>query len=1050
MKRLILFFALITLSAFLSYGQEVTGEIIGKVTLAEDGTPLPGVTVTLSGQTYGRMDYITTAEGNYRFWKLPPGNYELRFELQGFKTVIRSAIRVNVLSTRTVDVAMEPGAIEEEVTVIGQVPLIDTRKTKVAASFTADEVVSLPVARRTSEIVNLAPGTLSAHPQIAGQGSGVIHGFGVRFQLGEFSLDGASFRSTYGASGMPTGVNTIRVEETQVTTSGQDISNVQGGATVNFVTKRGGNRLAGEAFLAYMAKALQSEKALPANMGPKPATGADPAVTYLGYTKRSGVYRTYEYGAALGGPIFQDHLWFFGSWAVTDPMSQNYYGIPSSRYYQPDMYGKISFQWKKTTAEVSYAHTDSLALNDQWFSNAPNNLDRLNPYNTYTAQATQTLWNKFLLSAKLTYFSGKTQTHQANLTWTGAGDVSYDEGRTYNPPGRYYTYNYFKNPPYNTEATGHWQHYGDAQKRPYWVLEANYFAESFLGGDHEVKIGVDRNYSRFIEEYMAPNQLFVQARPWSQQTTVENNAPSVSAFGNYWGYMYTYCDRYGEKRAERTGVYFQDVMSYGRLTLNIGARMDWHAVATDPVTYHAFRPADTDVTNGQWEQWTGVTKVEASRVTVDPTFSPRLSLSYDLFGNGKDFLKFMYADYGGMFESGIRISAYFKPGNTRGEFYLPFIDYNNNWVPDFGTSEMFFLDWFGRWPTPADIQTVKEVTQAEKAALEAQYGVGKVPWNAWTYPGNMYVNFVGNPLGNKATGLYPRDFMLDSYTPEKIREIMLSYEKMLTTDMSVQVMLAYKKNYNLQWSRGYTGSYTGTDSSVTLLPNDTSIKVGTDPTTGWDIYQRDSKKYPNPSGYAYDAYKNTYNDFRGIELIFTKRFSHGWMLQASGDFQDWRYHQDKGEVGMSTLFDYYQDAPYQAYQYRSTEPGQNSRWHFKISGLYQLPFLGINLSGFIDAREGYPINGKWITAYLGQSLPAKGDKYGDYRMPNLWYMNLTLEKAFKFSENVTSTVYITGYNVTDNMTTTMINEAKVPTTLDQPSDVMKPRVFQVGIRFSFR
>jgi hypothetical protein len=1043
MKRFALFIALIALSAFLSYGQEVTGEIIGKVTLAEDGTPLPGVTVTLTGRTYGRTDFITTAEGNYRFWKLTPGDYELRFELQGFKPVVRTAIRVSALRSVTVDQAMEPGGLEEEVIVVGEVPLIDTRKASVGAAYTSETVNSLPVARRTSEIINLAPGTMSAHPQIAGQGSGVIHGFGVRHQLGEWSLDGASFRSTYGASGMPTGVNTVRLEETQVTTTGQDISNVQGGATVNFVTKRGGNRLSGEAYLGYMANALQSDKTLPENMGPAPSN-PDPSVAYLGYTERAGVYRTYDYGFSLGGPVLQDHLWFFGSWAVVDPMSQNYYGIPSSRYYQPDMYGKINFQWKKTTAEVSYAHTDSLALNDQWFSNAPNNLDRQNPYNTYTAQATQTFWNKLLLSAKLTYFSGKTSTHQANFTWTGAGDVSYEEGRTYNPPGRYYTYNYFKSPPYNTETTGHWQHYGDAQKRPYWVIEANYFAERVLGADHEFKVGVDRNYSRFIEEYMAPNQLFVQARPWFQQSSVENNAPSVSAFGNYWGYMYTYGDRYGEKRAERTGVYAQDIITFGRFTANIGFRVDWHAIAWEPVTYHAFEPADQDVTGGQWSQWTGETTVAGGKLTVDPTFSPRLSLTYDLTGKGTDIIKAMYADYGGMFESGIRISAYFKGGNTRGNFYLPFIDYNNNWVPDFGTDEIFFLDWFGRWPTPDDVQTVKQVTQNERAALEAQYGVGKVPWDAWTYPGNMYVNFVGDPLGNKSPGAEPRDFLASSYTPEKIREFILSYEKMLSTDMSAQLVLAYKKNYNLQWARGYTG----TPSDYTLLPNDTSIQVGTDPTTGWDIYQRDAK-YPNPTGYVYDAYQNTYNDFKGLELIFTKRYSNGWMLQVSGDLQDWSYHADKGEVGMSTLFDYYQDAPYQAYQYRSTEPGQNVRWHLKVSGIVSLP-LGFNLSGFIDARDGYPINGNWVTSYLAQSLPAKGDKYGDWRMPTMWYTNLTLEKVFKFSENITSTVFITGYNITDNMITTMINEGKIPTTLDQPTDVMKPRVFQVGIRFNFR
>ena len=143
------------------------------------------------------------------------------------------------------------------------------------------------------------------------------------------------------------------------------------------------------------------------------------------------------------------------------------------------------------------------------------------------------------------------------------------------------------------------------------------------------------------------------------------------------------------------------------------------------------------------------------------------------------------------------------------------------------------------------------------------------------------------------------------------------------------------------------------------------------------------------------------------------------------------------------------DAPYQAYQYRSTEPGQNVTWHFKIAGLVALP-MGINLSGFLDARQGYPINGNWVTAYLGQTLPTKGDKYGEYRMPDFWYMNLTLEKQFKFSDNISSTVYGTLYNATDIMKTTAINEAKVPTTLDQPTNVNMPRVLQIGVRFSFR
>ncbi len=1041
MKKLSIVLSVLLLATTAVYAQEVTGEIIGKVTLAEDGSPLPGVTVTLTGQTFGKDAFVTTAEGNYRFWKLAPGNYELKFELQGFKTVIRTGLRVNVLRSTDVSVAMQPGGLEEQVVVTGMVPLIDSRKTKVSASYTSDTVASLPVARRTSEIVNLAPGILAALPAVAGQGSSTMHGFGVRNLRSDFSLDGASYRATYGHGGMPAGVNTARIEETQVTTSGQDISNVQGGATVNFVTKRGGNKVSGESYLSYMARALQSDKALPKNMGPKPATGADPAIAYLGYTARSGIYRTYDYGASLGGPFIKDHLWFFGSWGVIDPVSQNYYAVPSSRYYNPDMYGKVNFQWKKTTAEVSYAHTDSMALNDQWFSNSPNNLDRLNPADTYTVQGNQTFWNKLLLSAKYTFFHTRTQTHQANFAWTGKGDVAYEDGRTYNPPGRYYTFNYFKSPPYNTEATGHWQHYGDQQKRPYLVLEANYFAEQLFGADHEIKFGFDRNYARFIEEYMAPNQVFVDIMPATSSSSDPLNAPSTSALGNYWGRIRTYSDRYGEKRSERSGAYLQDIMTFGRLTATVGARVDWHAWAWEPVTYHGLAPADQPLTD--WNQWAGEVKVDGGSLSLKPSFSPRISLSYDLTGKGRDLVKFMFADYGGALDN-LGFRPNFKKGNTRGEFTMPFIDLDKDYVPDWGTDEIFLQKQLGHLPTPSEILMMIGVGQAEQSALEAIYGKGKVPWNAYTYPGWFYLGFAGAPLGNQTAGRDPIDFIDKSFEPERVQEILGSYERMINPDLSLQVLASYKKEYNLPWVRGYYGTL----QNYTLMPVDTTKVIGVDPVTGWTVIGRDTS-YPNPVGYMVTKYKNTYVYFKGLEFVLNKRLSHGWMGQASFDLQDWRYHMDKGEVGPSTLFDYNQDAPYQAFEYRSTEPGQNVRWHFKLSGLVQLP-LGFTLSGFVDARDGFPINGKWINSYAGQTLPAKGDKYGKYRMPTLWYTNLTLEKTFPITDTIQSSVFITGYNITDNMTTVMINEAKVPTTLNQPTDVLKPRIFQVGVRFSFR
>jgi len=68
--------------------QHRTGNIYG-VVQDEEGNPLPGVTVTLTGSKTGALSTVTSAEGNFRFLSLfPEIDYAVRLELGGFKTKI--------------------------------------------------------------------------------------------------------------------------------------------------------------------------------------------------------------------------------------------------------------------------------------------------------------------------------------------------------------------------------------------------------------------------------------------------------------------------------------------------------------------------------------------------------------------------------------------------------------------------------------------------------------------------------------------------------------------------------------------------------------------------------------------------------------------------------------------------------------------------------------------------------------------------------------------------------------------------------------------------
>src|SRR5712691_1432954 len=96
------------LAAATAHAQVQTGSIVG-VAGDTSGAVLPGVTVSLSGDRLigGVQSQTTDATGAYRFDRLPPGAYNLKFELQGFRTVEMSDIRVNAAFVATVNGKLE-------------------------------------------------------------------------------------------------------------------------------------------------------------------------------------------------------------------------------------------------------------------------------------------------------------------------------------------------------------------------------------------------------------------------------------------------------------------------------------------------------------------------------------------------------------------------------------------------------------------------------------------------------------------------------------------------------------------------------------------------------------------------------------------------------------------------------------------------------------------------------------------------------------------------------------------------------------------------------
>jgi hypothetical protein len=117
---LVSFLACFALHASTSGSQTVgamTGAINGTVT-DNTGAVLPNVTIVISSAALmGTRTTVTNAEGLYRFPALAPGEYALRFTMDGFKAVRREGIHVGLGFTATVDPQLQIATLEENVIV---------------------------------------------------------------------------------------------------------------------------------------------------------------------------------------------------------------------------------------------------------------------------------------------------------------------------------------------------------------------------------------------------------------------------------------------------------------------------------------------------------------------------------------------------------------------------------------------------------------------------------------------------------------------------------------------------------------------------------------------------------------------------------------------------------------------------------------------------------------------------------------------------------------------------------------------------------------------
>ncbi|NOX90016.1 MAG: TonB-dependent receptor [Calditrichaeota bacterium] len=202
-----------------------SGKIVGLVSDAKTGEPLPGVNVVLEGTVMGAS---TDLEGYYVILNVPPGEYTMTFSMIGYSTKKITNVRVNIDQTTTINMKMEEMTLDigEEITVVATRPPVERDVAASRANISKEEIKAIPV-MNVSEVVGLQAG---------------IEGLSIRGGgLSEvaFVMDGITLRNERDNSPF-TAISLTSVEEMQVQAGGfsAEFGNIRSGI-VNVVTKEG-------------------------------------------------------------------------------------------------------------------------------------------------------------------------------------------------------------------------------------------------------------------------------------------------------------------------------------------------------------------------------------------------------------------------------------------------------------------------------------------------------------------------------------------------------------------------------------------------------------------------------------------------------------------------------------------------------------------------------------------------------------------------------------------------------------------------------------------
>ena len=601
-----------------SQAQDFRGRINGTVT-DNTGAVLPGVTVTTSSPALIQSQVqVTGADGSYRFLALPPGVYELTFDLAGFQSIKREGIRVVINQTLTVDQQLQLASLQETVTVTGESPIVDTSTTTMATNFTKELLTEIPNARDIWAAMAQAPGLQMTSYDVGGSRTGTqtgyrTYGFDDQNQT---KLEGID--TTEGTAANAGYFDFGSFEEFQVGGAGNDASNFAGGASLSVSVKSGGDRFSGMWYSDWEGDSTITDN-VPENLKTSRTPDDDGFFVRNALQRGNPIDRQYDINANIGGPLWKGKAWFFYSYRLNDQYKT--------------ILGFDELARSKLTNAYTFKGTFQLGRNNQIIGFL-NKREKL--------QDKRSIGPSVPLSAAL-YQSSRN--YPMKVEWTNVIG-----NRLFLDVIGAQWYNFFPLRP-TIEAglySGPWgpgredldtdilfdgganDDYQDQKRfKPQFYASMSYFKDGWHGS-HDFKLGYDWKRDRRSLFNDQPFDIFYRDRSGATSEVDLYNTPVT-----------------GINDVEYNAVFLSDTWRYNdRLTLTLGGRVEhyrdgWPDQSHTPNGH----PVLAAWTNPVYRDFVAPVTVVAENVSTTLDFAPRAGLAYDVSGDNKTVLKVFWGKF---------------------------------------------------------------------------------------------------------------------------------------------------------------------------------------------------------------------------------------------------------------------------------------------------------------------------------------------------------------------------------------------------------------------